>query len=956
MLSLTSLFETEKNKKTGAAPVWLLEIPFVAGTKWLSDRPINVTGANLSVATMVNSGPNPYTTFSGASPTGFHAESSGTGLVVAGTTDSIPFVSGKSYKITFTAELLSGAAPHYLGANEFGGGTGVGTTNMVVTIGLNTQTFVCTNTLTGVIEFFHNNAAGSYTISDFSICEVTVVQPWIAAWGSIDEDLSNQLTMPMVSDFSADIIIDPDASPNIDTLLWSEAIETLDCELYLWFEGLNAATDPPILRWTGNIIDFEKTNELLCRVDFVDQGVKLDKYPGRVLSLVDYPNASLDDIGYQMPILYGAAERVPALRMDVPKKTTLAESITDYATAFSLSEDISSNGKTIVIDGEEILVNSVSGKNVATCARGMNNTDTGDFALKYAPIADDFRGYVETASGDIYGLCYSYGVYKKTGGAGPWVSQGLSGKFGAGICVAPDGDIYVCAYGDDIYVQTGGSGTFNALGGTHRNWRDICAAPNGNIYACVELGDIYKQTNGAGAFNPLSQAALYWWGLAAAPNGDIYCCVYGGGDIYKQTAGAGAFNALSQTGRYWTAMCAAPNGDIYACTDQAPTGGDIYKLTAGTFVAQGQPLYLWEAMSAGPNGDIFAAADTYGLYTKKGGSKSHLIGAVVEIKEGEGTFLFADHPVKSIGNIYSISKDRAVTDITANCTKYTGQGGANDLAGYAGKAVITTTVNYLVGDNLLISGQGYQDDGSGTFTGSAAALIERPDFVFKHFLYTYAGLAVANFSTDAATPFIADSYKFSVVVNERKKLREWLAYMALQCRCWFRFSNSKAYLLYRPDSLSSDKTIAKFADNSDSTTTMRIKRSLLDEIINVIHLYYQRDWSKTAGNEAYQAVTRTADATSITAYGEKERAETFLFDFIRDATMAADLRDFYLARYKDRKKVVTGTLFLDNFELEFADAVTLTEAGAIVCEVRKVGITPGSATENDKIILEAREY
>jgi hypothetical protein len=266
------------------------------------------------------------------------------------------------------------------------------------------------------------------------------------------------------------------------------------------------------------------------------------------------------------------------------------------------------------------------------------------------------------------------------------------------------------------------------------------------------------------------------------------------------------------------------------------------------------------------------------------------------------------------------------------------------------------TADIAVGDKILISGQGYADDGSGTFTGTPSALIERPDHIFKHFLYTQAAWPVADFSTDAATPFAADSYKFAVVINERKRLKEWLAYMALQCRCWFRFASGKAYLLYRPDSLSSDKTIIKFADNDDNTTTMKIARSPLDEIINKINLHYQRDWSKSAGAEAYQAVASDSNSASITAYGEKEKPETFLFDFIRDAAMASDLAAFYLALYKDRKRVVTGEIFLDNVELEFADAATLTEAGGALCEVRKVGIAPGSATVNDKIILTAREY
>jgi len=103
-------------------------------------------------------------------------------------------------------------------------------------------------------------------------------------------------------------------------------------------------------------------------------------------------------------------------------------------------------------------------------------------------------------------------------------------------------------------------------------------------------------------------------------------------------------------------------------------------------------------------------------------------------------------------------------------------------------------------------------------------------------------------------------------------------------------------------------------------------------------------------------VSSTSDATSIAAYGQKDRPGLFKFDFITSATMAADLRDFYLARYKDRKKVVEMRLFLDNAELEFADAVTITPLSSLVCEVRNVSLSPGSKDSIDKISLIGREY
>ncbi len=803
--------------------------------------------------------------------------------------------------------------------------------------------------------------AGTLYLSDrvFTYTGITI-KPWIASWGSIDEDLSNQLSMPIVSDFSVDIIIDPNEATDIHDLLWSEAVETINCELYLWFEGLTVATDPMKLIWTGNIIDFERISELVYNVRLVDESVKIDKHPGRVLSLVDYPNASLNDIGYQMPIIYGSVNRVPGVRIYMGRLTTLAEEA--LATDFSFIVSDSSGftvGDIVRIENEQVQIKGIIG-NMITCNRGYNTPGTGAFVDLVTPDALLMNGMCAAPNGDVY-VCRNTGdIYKQTGGVGDFVALSQTSRHWYDMCAAPNGDIYCAvqksgAVDGDIYKQTGGVGDFVALSQTSRYWQGMAAAPNGDIYANEAGGDIYKQTGGVGDFVALSQTSRNWRGMAAAPNGDIYAVV-APGKIYKQAGGVGDFNLEFDNIKSWYGICIAPNGNVYAA-DVTVTTGRLWIQTAGigdfvitTVITQG-----WNSLAAGPSGNIYGANySSSGVFMQTGTAAPHVWGSVFQVDNIDCIFMFADHPVKSIDHVYLIDQNGVEIEITASSDTYTGQGGANDLAGYEGKAVVAYEVDYTIGDTVLITGDGYQDDG--TFGGGAGDLIERPDHIFKHFLFTYAAWPKVDFSTDAAASFDTDSYVFSMVLNARKSMKEWLAYMALQCRCWFRFAGGKAYLLYRPDSISSDKTIAKFIDNEDDITTMKISRSPLDEVVNVIHLYYQRDWSLFAGREAYQAVTRAINQDSIDAYGEKEKADTFLFDFIRDSTMAADLRDFYLARYKDRKKVISGSLYLDHCEIEFADGVTLTEAGALLCEVRKAGMFPGNANTMDTMNLIAREY
>ncbi len=1115
MRTLTTLFETEKNKKTGAKPVWILKCPFVAKTVYLSDRTVTYLSATELMPYQVD---RDFSAGSWWTNTDLAAyDETGDLTITANAINqdckldvaNAPTTIGKRYRLTFSLANAVGTWRIY----DYSGVQLLGTTTSAAT-----QTIDFTAATAGGIMILSNNVNSSGDFDNFSLKEICDTLPWISSWGSIDEDISNELSMPMVSDFSLSIIIDPDADPDIHDLLWSEAVETLNFELYLWFEGLTVATDPMILVWTGNIVDFEKENELIYNVDFVDQSVKYDKHPGDVLSLADYADADLDDVGYQLPIIYGAVEKVPALRLDIGLRTSLKEAITIIQTNFNLTSGTGLAANSIIMIGaEKIKIVAISGANITSCYRGYNSAGSPGKALERLNLPADIywnMGCV-TPSGDVYFASQITGdIYKKSVGTDQFIALAQTGREWTGMAAAPNGNVYASDYGGDIYMQTAGAGNFVALGQTSRYWVGMCAAPNGNIYAAVDAEDIYMQTAGAGNFVTLNQTHRQWWGMAATPGGNIYCSVRNG-DIYMRTAGTGDFTALGGTSRDWRGMAAAPNGDVYA----VDTDSDIYRQTAGagTFVALGKVYHSWQGIVCDLNGDIYASTWQTGeedVYKLPGSAVAHELGeSVAEITAS--VHMFANHPVEAIDTIYAVRPEKPPVDITSICTKYTGQGGANDLAGYAGKAVVSVTLEAdLLDSRLLISGDGYiggahyppvhsdvytkatstnalpgypyyatdhtksligtwadtswasEDFGTtnqrfhidlgkarvitkiyyenfhssgvsttlgaktftfwgsndaasfaeltyGTDTGwtqltcsqatldqhSAAnaadpkyitvtnttgyryyafkfadnwggvskmgvrriglydtALIERPDFIFEHFLYTYAGLEESNFSTDAAASFAADSYVFSVVINTRKKIREWCAYMALQCRCWFRFANSKAYLLYRPDSLSSDKTIAKFADNDDFTTTMKITRSPLDEVINKIRIYYNRDWSMSAGAEAYQAVTTASDATSITAYGEKEDPETFQFDFITVAAMATDLRDFYLARYKDRKKVITGEVFLDQFELEFADAVTLTEAGAIVCEVRKVGMEPGSGNAIDKIILQAREY
>jgi hypothetical protein len=112
--------------------------------------------------------------------------------------------------------------------------------------------------------------------------------------------------------------------------------------------------------------------------------------------------------------------------------------------------------------------------------------------------------------------------------------------------------------------------------------------------------------------------------------------------------------------------------------------------------------------------------------------------------------------------------------------------------------------------------KGYKDDGSGTYTGVASALIERPADILRHFLVTYGGVSGGSIETGAGVngSFIdlRDSlrnaqpvdFKLAVHIGERMTVQQALQKMAEQCGVAVyidRFTNKWIAFPWKPGAL-----------------------------------------------------------------------------------------------------------------------------------------------------------
>lgn len=254
--------------------------------------------------------------------------------------------------------------------------------------------------------------------------------------------------------------------------------------------------------------------------------------------------------------------------------------------------------------------------------------------------------------------------------------------------------------------------------------------------------------------------------------------------------------------------------------------------------------------------------------------------------------------------------------------------------------------------------EGWRDDGAGSITGVAYALIERPGHVYKHLLTYYCGFPSAAIGASfaaAQTFYAANGYAFSLLLNQPVLAGELFSRLDLQCRSRFLVTPAgEARLLVRQLGQASAHSIPM---REMVRGSFGIMRSFSADIVNSFNVLYDRTW-RQSGPEAYRKVTAFGDAVSVARYGPREpsSAELFYFDAVGDGAMAEHVGAFWLEHQKGARRLVRFSVFLDNSEIEPGDLLDLghplDHLLGLVCEVLKVRYVLGSARDQRMDTLE----
>lgn len=322
----------------------------------------------------------------------------------------------------------------------------------------------------------------------------------------------------------------------------------------------------------------------------------------------------------------------------------------------------------------------------------------------------------------------------------------------------------------------------------------------------------------------------------------------------------------------------------------------------------------------------------------------HRKGVVVFEIQSEYIYLIANHPVKAISAVY-IDK---VRQEASTYTAYTGQTG-DSHASYTGKAVIKFTErpgrkkvpalsasqvisehyhDFEIGLVIIADVDGYQDDGSGTYTGTPNKLIQNASDVLHHFLAVQLGATsfnTASFST-ARTDFanlITAEYTLEFVIDKGINIKNFIEALVFQSRCSLVDDPVDGFTIdvIPTTAPAGIKTIGS-GELVGMGAQFTFNKTPTNEIFNDITLRYKQTYNRETRETQWQGTVVLSDSTSQTKFGV--RSLTFDLFAVRDDEQASDLAQYLLYKKAYPLLYVDFEVFWHYFGLQRGDTIVIT--------------------------------
>lgn len=741
------------------------------------------------------------------------------------------------------------------------------------------------------------------TVKNLAGADVTTVA-WVSSWGELIEGISNLIGEFSIGELRIHLLNDPNNAANIIHIIDNHDIETNPAYLCCWFYGI---ADPCQAVFCGYVreinIDGNDSGVELLLQDF---SLKAENIVGHIITRTNYPLAEPSEIGKLVPIPFGVVNKLRAVYVDCGWVTAISVAITITDTVIYVSELFSATtvGKTVYIDNEQLYITAENSITKAlTVTRGYNSTTAATHAIGSVVI--------EKKSTPLVFLC-------------------------GDIPVTNIGTIYVRVRGIDIDITSSCTKYLGSADNQLAAFPDkaaITIATTPNIMRDIDLAIINGLNVNQGNHTHASSTSV----TTLRPTG--------AGSVYGGTSANNWNNTMAQNswdGNAATSMTGPAQANYSEVTTVPGIGNlSIVRFYYSTVNNLANCLRIRVGVIADVSGNYGNAA--FGLVIQG----SLVASGVIPQGSAKNTFYTGWANFTSMATLYNYGGASATSyafcNISNISTRYLYEIWFEIETGVPIPSSAATGV-MLTGDVSLIGNSVANVDVIDALLCNVVnANQNTPKSTCDWLLTNYGPPGIIACSSDNTIHTTVGNLN-SAIINQ-KPVSYWLNRIAFEFRSRFKWNITGAALMYRADVLASSKTATQAQTNNFNR-----RLSDYEDIINTINLKYARDWSSSDA-EPYTQVVSLSDATSQSRFGFREKSDLFRFDFITDATLAANIAAWYLAHYKSRHWIVTLELFLDNMELEFMDDITIEVFANQIGEIMEARLRPGDDQTPDGITI-----
>jgi len=651
--------------------------------------------------------------------------------------------------------------------------------------------------------------------------------------------------------------------------------------------GATAAGDELTL-FAGQIEDI--TEMTADRATVVCSGFELsiiNKFLHTIVDTTNYPGADPDDLGKMIPQIYGEALRVPCIAADAGGKTTIAQDMTESTPASGGTLEVSdatalpSAGAFIFqVDSEQISIASRSGNTLtlaAANARGYADT-TAVAHDKGAPGAEIQTSYVYIVADHPVNSIDTVYVddIRQTSGFTAYTGQ--------------TGDEYTGYAGKAVVV-------FSALPNYLRQ-------VNIEVDSTLDVDSAGRAVNDSGHSHAAVQQTIEWYfddAVVLDPtvtNEDNIC----DGNLssyatleYVSQIRLDKITLESYSGPPQQYRIAMRVGTIDA---GLTITGSFYGLTG--------PL-------------VVSANSTHNNTTRY--SPWFTVDGNVDTWDELRTQTLVPMLVTSSG-----VNSGTIAEVWLE-VRYTP---AASVSGYAavalsGSNVLTGTVTLsgnstaetVIGERIAVDAKGFQDDLSGTYTGTPSALIQRPNHIRKHILLDRCGQAasIIDSTSDSIINdfYISNGYVVGFPILQRPNVRNLLNRIARQSKAIEYWDAGTHHMVPVRVTESLSRVVE---DMRIDLGQLWLKYTDRINIKNTLTATYKRQWSGHVDEtESEREIVTASDSTSITNFGILQ-GDPLSYPYIADETQAQAVLDLQLERSKGPLLIVefVGGYYLKDIE------------------------------------------